>query len=54
MIARVEYLQSWLETVTYQMNNMVRPFSLNLLLFDSYLTVGTLQSYKEVSRHLAG
>jgi alkylation response protein AidB-like acyl-CoA dehydrogenase len=25
MIARVESVQSWLENITYQMNNMVRP-----------------------------
>ena len=29
MIARVESVQSWLENITYQMNNMVRPFSSN-------------------------
>jgi alkylation response protein AidB-like acyl-CoA dehydrogenase len=26
MIARVEAVQSWLENITHQMNNMVRPF----------------------------
>jgi alkylation response protein AidB-like acyl-CoA dehydrogenase len=26
MIARIESVQSWLENITHQMNNMVRPF----------------------------
>jgi alkylation response protein AidB-like acyl-CoA dehydrogenase len=52
MIARVESVQSWLENITHQMNNMVRP-----LWFERHpcrVEEEEIQSYKEQAKYLAG
>lgn len=46
MISRVETIQAWLESITYQMCNMVSPFQEARSL--------TIKSYKEQSKNLAG
>jgi alkylation response protein AidB-like acyl-CoA dehydrogenase len=50
MIARVESVQSWLENITHQMNNMVRPFDWN----PGCLVLKRMKSYKDQAKHLAG
>lgn len=50
MISRVESVQNWLENITYQMNNMVKP---SLAILIEYL-ISFSQSYKEQSSRLAG
>jgi alkylation response protein AidB-like acyl-CoA dehydrogenase len=51
MIARVESVQSWLENITHQMNNMVR----QLLLKRVHIVFKEeIQSYKEQAKNLAG
>ena len=50
MIARTESVQSWLENITHQMNNMVRPPFPGCFV----LVLKMAQSYKEQAKQLAG
>lgn len=52
MIAKVEALQAWLETITFQMCNMVS--GADDLCPGAVLTKSFLQNYKEQSKYLAG
>lgn len=53
MVARVESVQSWLENITHQMNNMVRLLQLEHI-HAVFKRRKWIQSYKEQAKHLAG